>query len=86
MPIRQDQADDLRLARLEDAQVLVIVNKVGDTLTANLQGPIVCNTEVRVAEQLVLAEKRWTTRHPIMTIPAEPAGAESAELAQKIPA
>ena len=63
--IRREQMEDLELGKLEDAQVFVIVNKYDQTLTANLQGPIVVNTVNRRAMQLVLAEKRWTTRHDI---------------------
>lgn len=66
VPIRTDQIEGLRLDRLEDAQVLVIVNKVGKAFTANLQGPLVVNTSARVAEQFVLADKRWTTRHELL--------------------
>lgn len=65
VPIRADQMEALRLASLDEAQVLVIVNKVQHQLTANLQGPLVVNTSTRVAEQLVLADKRWTTRHEL---------------------
>ncbi len=67
-PIRSEQMEELGLERLEDAQVFVIVNKVGDRLTGNLQGPLVVNTLSRVGEQLVLAEKRWTTRHELMRL------------------
>lgn len=70
VPIRQDQMGDLGLARLEDAQVFVIVNKVDQQLTGNLQGPLVINTMTRVGEQMVLAEKRWTTRHPLVKVAA----------------
>jgi flagellar assembly factor FliW len=66
VPIRTEQMGDLDLEKLDDAQVFVIVNKVGSTLTGNLQGPIVVNTIDRVAEQFVLAEKRWTTRHELL--------------------
>lgn len=70
VPIRAEQMGDLGLARLEDAQVFVIVNKVDQTLTGNLQGPLVVNTLSRSGEQFVLAEKRWTTRHPLLTLGA----------------
>lgn len=66
VPIRPEQMSDLNMARLEDAQVFVIVNKVDQTLTGNLQGPLVVNTVNRTGEQLVVAEKRWTTRHTLM--------------------
>ena len=77
VPIRPEQMGDLKLTRLEDAQVFVIVNKVESQLTGNLQGPLVINTLTREGEQLVLAEKRWTTRHPLMKV-GEPARAATA--------
>ena len=68
VPIRPEQMSELGLSSLGDAQVFVIVNKVDQTLTANLQGPLVINTLNRQGEQFVLAEKRWTTRHPLITL------------------
>jgi flagellar assembly factor FliW len=68
VPIRAEQMADLGLSSLEDAQVFVIVNKVDDELTGNLQGPLVVNTLDRTGEQLVLAEKRWTTRHSLVRV------------------
>lgn len=70
VPIRSEQMEDLRLEKLDDAQVFVIVNKVGEKLTGNLQGPLVVNTVKKVAEQFVLAEKRWTTRHELLSLPS----------------
>jgi len=69
-PIRPEQMESMGLSSLDDAQVFVIVNKVNETLTGNLQGPLVINTLNRTGEQLVLAEKRWTTRHNLMTVGA----------------
>ncbi|MHC4975813.1 MAG: flagellar assembly protein FliW [Planctomycetota bacterium] len=74
VPIRQDQMEELGLSTLEDAQVFVIVNKVDEALTGNLQGPLVVNTLDRSGEQLVLADKRWTTRHMLVEL-KEPAKA-----------
>jgi flagellar assembly factor FliW len=68
VPIRGEQMGELGLSRLEDAQVFVIVNKVDQTLTGNLQGPLVVNTLTRSGEQFVLAEKRWTTRHALINL------------------
>ena len=68
--IRREQMEQLGLSRIEDAQVLVIVNKRDQLLTANLQGPVVINVENCLAQQLVLAEKRWTTRHEIVRLGA----------------
>jgi len=72
--IRREQMDELALDKLESAQVFVIVNKYGSALTANLQGPLVINLSNQKAMQLVLADKRWTTRHEIVRV-AEPAQA-----------
>ncbi len=80
VPIKQDQMTDLRLEKLEDAQVFVIVNKVEGSLTGNLQGPLVINTLTREGEQIVLADRRWTTRHTLMKLGGE------AQRAQAIPA
>jgi flagellar assembly factor FliW len=77
VPIRPEQMGEMKLSRLEDAQVFVIVNKVESLLTGNLQGPLVINTITREGEQMVLAEKRWTTRHPLMKV-GEPARAATA--------
>jgi len=66
VPIRPEQMADLEIERLEDAQVFCIVNKVDGALTGNLQGPVVINTLTRNGEQLVLADKRWNTRHPFV--------------------
>jgi len=77
--LREETRADLGIADLSEASVLVIVNKVGDQLTANLQGPLVINTLTREGEQMVLAEKRWTTRHPLMKVSAQaPAKAATA--------
>ncbi len=77
VPIRPEQMSELALQRLEDAQVFVIVNKVNDALTGNLQGPLVINTLTRAGEQMVLAEKRWTTRHPLVKVGAPQARASA---------
>ena len=66
--IRREQMEDLALDRLDEAQVFVIVNRYDRALTANLQGPLVVNIQSREAMQLVLAEKRWTTRHEIVEL------------------
>ncbi|MBX3388932.1 MAG: flagellar assembly protein FliW [Phycisphaeraceae bacterium] len=70
VPIRPEQMAELGLAKLDDAQVFVVVNKIDRQLTGNLQGPLVINTLNRTGEQVVLAEKRWTVRHPLMTVGA----------------
>ncbi len=68
VPIRPEQMEALEIKKLEDAQVFVIVNKIDDQLTGNFQGPLIINTLDKVGEQIVLADKRWTTRHPLMRV------------------
>ena len=66
--IRREQMEELCMTKLEDAQVFVIVNRYDNALTANLQGPLVVNLHNRNAMQLVLADKRWATRHEIVQL------------------
>ena len=76
--IRKDQMEELGMAKLDDAQVLVIVNKRDEALTANLQGPLVVNVEGRIGMQLVLADKRWNTRQELLRVGETAAKAASA--------
>jgi flagellar assembly factor FliW len=66
--IRKEQMEELGMTETTDAQVLVIVNKRDQSLTANLQGPLVVNPTNRRAMQLVLAEKKWSTRHELVKL------------------
>jgi flagellar assembly factor FliW len=66
VPIRPEQMDSLGISKLEDAQVFVIVNKIDDQLTGNLQGPLIINTVGKVGEQVVLADTRWSACHPLV--------------------
>ncbi len=68
VPIRPEQMSSLNIQKLEDAQVFVIVNKIDDQLTGNFQGPLIINTMEKLGEQIVLSDKRWTTRHPLMRV------------------
>ncbi|NOG53512.1 MAG: flagellar assembly protein FliW [Planctomycetes bacterium] len=78
VPIRRDQMDALDLKSLDDAQVLVIVNRYAQHLTGNLQGPLVINVETCFGRQLVLADQRWTTRYKLLDLGASAAQAASA--------
>jgi flagellar assembly factor FliW len=71
VPMQPQQMADLAIGAVEDAQVLVIVNKRGNVLTGNLQGPIVVNLHTKQAEQLVLSDRRYTTRVPLAELPVE---------------
>lgn len=68
------KAEDLTHIGLTDTggtQVFVIVNKSDDVLTGNLQGPLIINVATRVGKQLVLSEKRFSTRHPLVRMPEQ---------------
>ncbi|MFH1747502.1 MAG: flagellar assembly protein FliW [Planctomycetota bacterium] len=78
VPIRAGDVASLRLSDLTDCQVLVIVNKVADKLTANLLGPLVIGARSLLGKQLVLADKRYSTRHPLITTDVTPAVSRTA--------
>lgn len=78
VPAKLEDLQGIALTEAKDAQVFVIVNKIGDLLTGNLQGPLVVNVVNRKARQLVLSDKRYSTRHPLMRIPAAVAMSKTA--------
>ena len=77
VPVKLEDLECIGLNDEENAQVFTIVNKVDDLLTGNFQGPLVVNVVNRRARQLVLSDKRYSTRHPLMRIP-KPAAAKTA--------
>jgi len=66
--LREEQRQELRIENEQLVQVFAICNKVGEWLTGNLLGPIVVNTENCLATQVVLTEKKWTTRQPLLRL------------------
>jgi flagellar assembly factor FliW len=78
VPVKGEVQQDLGLEDIDHAQVFVICNKVDEWLTGNLLGPIVVNAQNRVAQQVVLTEKKWTTRQPLMKLAADVPLAKSA--------
>ena len=70
-PIKTEELLQIGLEDPDGAQVFIIANKVDDLLTGNLQGPLVINVETRAARQLVLSDKRYSTRHPLMRMPKQ---------------
>jgi flagellar assembly factor FliW len=78
VPMREETQQDLQLTDAGLAQLFVICNKVGDWLTGNLLGPILVNAGNRLGTQVVLTEKKWTTRQPLMRLQAEVPLAKSA--------
>lgn len=78
VPIREDTAAELELNEPGCAQIFVICNKVDEWLTGNLLGPIVVNAQNRLGAQVVLTEKKWTTRQPLLKLQSEVPLARSA--------
>jgi flagellar assembly factor FliW len=78
VPIREETQAELELTDVGFAQVFVICNKVDEWLTGNLLGPIVVNAQNRLASQVVLTEKKWTTRQPLLKLQTEVPLAKSA--------
>ena len=68
VPVRQETQLELQAPDAQAVQVFVICNKVGDWLTGNLLGPIVVNVQNRLGQQIVLTEKKWTTRQPLLRL------------------
>ena len=85
VPLREETRQDIGLNDLSEASVLVIVNKVGDMLTANLQGPLVIHAATRVAAQVVISERKYQTRHPILQLqrPGNPQGQPASQYVSK---
>jgi len=71
VPVREEAAQELQLTDPAYLQTFVICNKAGEWLTGNLLGPIVVNAQNRLAQQVVLTEKKWTTRQPLLRLAAE---------------
>jgi flagellar assembly factor FliW len=70
VPVREETQADLQLADTKDGRLFVICNRVGEWLTGNLLGPLVINTASRTGLQVVLTEKKWTCRQPLMRLGA----------------
>lgn len=68
VPTKVEELEGIGLSDPEQAQVFTIVNKSGNMLTGNFQGPLVVNVENRKAKQLVLSDKRYSTRHPLIGV------------------
>ena len=78
-PLREETTpQEIQLTDNSYAQLFVICNKVGEWLTGNLLGPIVVNAQNRLAQQVVLTEKKWTTRQPLIKLQTEVPLAKSA--------
>jgi flagellar assembly factor FliW len=76
--IREETQAQIQLEAGDVARTLVICNKVGDWLTGNLLGPIVLNEKNFLGHQVVLTEKKWTTRQPLSKLHVESRMAKAA--------
>ena len=56
-----------------EAYVVVTFSDHPRDISANLQGPILINTENRRAKQLVLVNSRYHVKHPLLEVAEEPA-------------
>ena len=77
-PLKEETQQDLGLTDMGFAQVFVICNKVEEWLTGNLQGPLVINAQNRIGQQIVINDKKWTTRQPLLRLQTEVPLAKSA--------
>jgi flagellar assembly factor FliW len=68
VPVKLEELSQIGLTDPSAAQVFTIVNKVESMLTGNLQGPLVVNVETREARQLVLSDRKYSTRHPLLSL------------------
>ena len=75
VPLREEAREALGLEPAgqgrpdaEMTQVFAICNRVGDWLTGNLLGPIVINVVTCQGKQIVLTEKKWSTRQPLLKL------------------
>jgi flagellar assembly factor FliW len=66
--LRREQMAELGMAEGQSPQLLVIVNRRDHGITANMQGPLVIHPITRVGMQVVLADRRWTTRHELVSV------------------
>lgn len=78
VPMKQELLEEVNATDQQALQVFVICNKVGEWLTGNLLGPIVVNVANCQASQVVLTEKKWTTRQPLVRLGVEAPLAKSA--------
>lgn len=77
-PLREETRQELQISDEQALQVFVICNRVDEWLTGNLLGPLVVNTATLIGQQVVLTDKKWTTRQPLLRLQVEAPLAKSA--------
>ncbi len=65
--VRTEELEALGIVERTDLDVLVILSLKGgiESMTANLQGPILLNAKTRVGRQFVLKDSGYQTRHAL---------------------
>ncbi|MBN1213696.1 MAG: flagellar assembly protein FliW [candidate division Zixibacteria bacterium] len=68
--INPKEIAELEVARVESVETYVIVtlNKKPELITANLQGPILINTENNLAKQLILVNSDYRVKHSLLEV------------------
>ena len=66
--VKTTELETIQVSDLAQATVLTIVTVPDNPmdLTANLRGPLVVNTNAKLAKQLVLIDDRYHTKHPLL--------------------
>ena len=66
--ITNEDLSEIGLTSPEKAMILVIITipQDGGPITANLQGPLVINTENMTAMQAILSDAKWKTKHDVI--------------------
>jgi flagellar assembly factor FliW len=66
--IDNEELREIEISAPEKALIFSIVTIPGDggPMTANLQGPLIINRDLRAGIQAVLTDTRWKTKHDIM--------------------
>ncbi len=67
--VNPKEVEELRINDVKAVETYVIVTIPGDPsrMTANLQGPVLINTESRLAKQLVMAGSEYGVKHYLLT-------------------
>ncbi|AEF84043.1 flagellar assembly factor FliW [Treponema primitia ZAS-2] len=68
LDINDEELKDIGLSGPEKALIFSIVTipSGGSPMTANLQGPLIINRDIRSGKQAVLTDPRWKTKHDII--------------------
>jgi flagellar assembly factor FliW len=68
LDIEDEDLQDIGLSGPEKALIFAVVTipPDGGAMTANLQGPLVINRDIRTGKQAVLTDPRWKTKHDIL--------------------